>query len=181
MALSRRACSAVTTLTASREHKKDNGQLISDGTAVLHELIMDRLPSYKRLLSFQRGEMRLLVYSLEKHHTVTIKSVRAQNTGLAGLAGTFEVFGVHHNVNLEISPGYGYTGIIVALLVDLNPIMAIFAAIFFGGLINGSVTMITSTGVHTSITYVVQAMILISVLFSRALIKYRIRRIQHVE
>lgn len=82
----RKGVSTVTTLTASREHKKDNGQLISDGTAVLHQLIMDRLPSYKRLLSFQRGEMRLLVYSLEKYHTVTIKSVRAQNTGLAGLA-----------------------------------------------------------------------------------------------
>lgn len=82
----RKGVSTVTTLTASREHKKDNGQLISDGTAVLHQLILDRLPSYKRLLSFQRGEMRLLVYSLEKYHNVTIKSVRAQNTGLAGLA-----------------------------------------------------------------------------------------------
>lgn len=101
--------------------------------------------------------------------------------GLAGLAGAFELFGVHHNVNMDISPGYGYTGIIVALLVDLNPILVIFAAIFFGGLINGSVTMITSTGVHTSITYVVQALILISVLVCRALINYRIRRIKYVE
>jgi simple sugar transport system permease protein len=100
---------------------------------------------------------------------------------LAGLAGAFELFAVHHNVNMDISPGYGYTGIIVALLVELNPILVIFAAIFFGGLINGSVTMITSTGVHTSITYVIQAMVLISVLVCRALIKYRIRRIQHVE
>lgn len=101
--------------------------------------------------------------------------------GLAGLAGAFELFGVHHNVNMDLSPGYGYTGIIVALLVDLNPILVIFAAIFFGGLINGSVTMITSTGVHTSITYVIQAMVLISVLVCRALVTYRIRRIQHVE
>jgi ABC-type uncharacterized transport system permease subunit len=101
--------------------------------------------------------------------------------GLAGLAGAFELFGVHHNVNMDISPGYGYTGIIVALLVDLNPIFVIFAAVFFGGLINGSVTMITSTGVHTSITYVIQAMILILVLLSRALINYRIQRIKHVE
>jgi simple sugar transport system permease protein len=101
--------------------------------------------------------------------------------GLAGLAGAIELFGVHHNVNMDLSPGYGYTGIIVALLVELNPILVIFAAIFFGGLINGSVTMITSTGVHTSITYVIQAMVLISVLVCRAFVKYRIRRIQHVE
>lgn len=77
----------VNTLTANREHKKDTAAvLVSDGTEVLHQLIQDRLPSYKRLLSFQRGEMRLLVYSREKNHTVTVKSVRAQNTGLAGLA-----------------------------------------------------------------------------------------------
>ncbi len=63
--------------------------------------------------------------------------------GLAGLAGSLELFGVHHNVNMDLSPGYGYTGIIVALLIDLNPILVIFAAIFFGGLINGSVTMIS--------------------------------------
>lgn len=101
--------------------------------------------------------------------------------GLAGLAGVFELFGVHHNVNMDISPGYGYTGIIVALLVDLNPVLVIFAAIFFGGLINGSVTMITTTGIHTSITYVIQALILISVMVSRALTNYRIRRISHAE
>ena len=101
--------------------------------------------------------------------------------GLAGLAGSIELFGVHHNVNMDLSPGYGYTGIIVALLVELNPILVIFAAIFFGGLINGSVTMITSTGVHTSVTYVIQAMVLISVLVCRALVNYRIRRIQDVE
>jgi len=101
--------------------------------------------------------------------------------GLAGLAGAIELFGVHHNVNMDLSPGYGYTGIIVALLVDLNPILVIFAAIFFGGLINGSVTMVTSTGVHTSITYVIQALVLISVLVCRAMVNYRIRRIQDVE
>jgi len=100
--------------------------------------------------------------------------------GLAGLAGVGELFGVHHNVNLDISPGYGYTGIIIAMLAELHPIFVILAAIFFGGLINGSIILVTSTGVHTSIVFVIQALVLIAVLVSRALMKYRIRRISHV-
>lgn len=100
--------------------------------------------------------------------------------GLAGLAGVGELFGVHHNLNMDVSPGYGYTGIIIAMLAELHPIFVIFAAIFFGGLINGSVILVTSTGVHTSIIFVIQSLVLISVLVSRALMKYRIRRIAHV-
>ena len=101
--------------------------------------------------------------------------------GLAGLAGAGEVFGVQHNVSMDISPGYGYTGIIVAMVAELNPIVTILVAILFGGLINGSVILVTTIGTHTSIIFVIQAFVLMSVLVSRALMKYRIRRIPHVE
>jgi simple sugar transport system permease protein len=101
--------------------------------------------------------------------------------GLAGLAGAGEVFGVHHNVSTEISPGYGYTGIIVAMVAELNPLAVIPTAILFGGLINGSVILVTTTGTHTSIIFVIQAFVLLSVLISRVLMKYRIRRVPHVE
>jgi hypothetical protein len=84
----RKGVSTIDTLTASRDHTKSKSteMFLQDGTGVLHRLIQERLPSYTRLLSFQRGEMRLLVYSLNKHHSASIKSVRAQNTGIAGLA-----------------------------------------------------------------------------------------------
>ena len=101
--------------------------------------------------------------------------------GLAGLAGAGEVFGVHHNLSMDVSPGYGYTGIIVAMVAELNPLVVILVAILFGGLINGSVILVTTTGTHTSIIFVIQALVLMSVLISRALMKYRIRRIAHVE
>lgn len=99
--------------------------------------------------------------------------------GLAGLAGAGEVFGVHHNVSMGISPGYGYTGIIVAMVAELNPLIVIVVAILFGGLINGSVILATVTGTHTSIIFVIQAFVLLSVLVFRALMKYRIRRVAH--
>jgi simple sugar transport system permease protein len=82
---------------------------------------------------------------------------------------------------MDISPGYGYTGIIVAMVAELNPLVLILVAILFGGLINGSVLLVTEIGTHTSIIFVIQAMVLLSVLISRALMKYHIRRIAHVE
>ncbi len=54
---------------------------------------------------------------------------------LAGLAGVSEITGVVHRLQGSISPGYGFTGIIVAWLAKLNPIAVIFVSILFGGLI----------------------------------------------
>lgn len=54
---------------------------------------------------------------------------------LAGLAGMSEITGVVHRLQGNISPGYGFTGIIVAWLAKLNPAAVIFVSILFGGLI----------------------------------------------
>jgi ABC-type uncharacterized transport system permease subunit len=101
--------------------------------------------------------------------------------GLAGLAGASELFGVHHNISMGISPGYGYTGIIVAMVAELNPLIVVLVAILFGGLINGSVILVTVTGTHTSIIFVIQAFVLLSVLIFRSLMKFRVRWVSHVE
>jgi simple sugar transport system permease protein len=98
--------------------------------------------------------------------------------GLAGLAGASEVFGVHHRVQMEISIGYGYTGIIVAMLAELNPLLTILTAFFFGGLINGSIKLVTSIGVPTALIYAMQAIILLFILTARVFSRYRIRRVR---
>ena len=41
--------------------------------------------------------------------------------GLAGLAGYSEVTGLKGNLTLDLSPGFGYTGIVVAMLAQLHP------------------------------------------------------------
>jgi len=99
--------------------------------------------------------------------------------GLAGLAGTGEVFAVHHRLQMEISSNYGYTGIIVGMLAELNPLVTVLTAIFFGGLINGSVRLVTSMGIPTALIFAIQAIMLIFILAARALIRYRIRRKHH--
>ncbi len=100
--------------------------------------------------------------------------------GLAGLAGAGEVFGVHHKLQMDISPGYGYTGIIVGMLAELHPLVTIITAIFFGGLINGSVKLVTAIGIPTALIYAIQAIILIFILAARVLTRYRIRRVTDV-
>ena len=58
------------------------------GTFILHGMMTRRLPSYERIVSYQRGQMRLEIFALQKKHDVDVEVVytRAQNTGRAGLA-----------------------------------------------------------------------------------------------
>jgi len=97
--------------------------------------------------------------------------------GLAGLAGAGEVFGVHHKLQMEISPGYGYTGIIVGMLAELHPLVTIITAVFFGGLINGSVKLVTSIGIPTALIFAIQAIILIFILAARVITRFRVRKV----
>jgi ABC-type uncharacterized transport system permease subunit len=96
--------------------------------------------------------------------------------GLCGLAGVGELFGVQHRLRLDLSPGYGYTGIIVAMLADLNPIGVIPAAILFGGLLHGSVRMQVITGIDQAAVGAIQAIVLLFFLTSQVLTRYRVQR-----
>lgn len=57
---------------------------------------------------------------------------------LSGLVGVNEVMGHQHRVIEGFSPGYGFTGIAVALLARSHPIGILFSAILFGALQNGA-------------------------------------------
>ncbi len=100
---------------------------------------------------------------------------------VAGLSGAIELFGSQYRIRMDLSTGYGFTGIIVALLGGLNPLAIIPAGIFFGGLINGSIRMQIITKVPTALISAVQAIILLFLLASQAITRYRIRRIRDVE
>ena len=61
--------------------------------------------------------------------------VMALSGALAGLAGMSEISGVVHRLQGSISPGYGFTGIIIAWLAKLNPLAVIVVSVLFGALI----------------------------------------------
>src|SRR5690606_15173171 len=56
---------------------------------------------------------------------------------IGGIAGAGEVLGVHYRFISEFSPGYGWDGLIIALLAKNNPIAVLVVAFFFGILKNG--------------------------------------------
>lgn len=95
--------------------------------------------------------------------------------GLAGLAGMSEVSGVSHRLMYGISPGYGYTAIIVAWLAKLNPWGMIVTSLFVGGLIVGGYSVQT-IGLPSSMSLMLQGAILICLIGGEMLGKYRLVR-----
>ena len=155
------------------------GFLIAVGLAILIYWILKRTPYGYGLRALGANPVATQFQGVNVSRMIIV--TMCISGGLAGLAGVGEVFGVHHNLATDISPGYGYTGIIVGMVAELNPLIVILVAILFGGLINGSVLLVTTAGVNTSIIFIIQAMVMLAVLVSRALMKYRIRRIAYVE
>lgn len=95
--------------------------------------------------------------------------------GLAALAGVSEVAGLKGNLTLDISPGYGYSGIVVAMLAMLNPLGVVAAAIFVAGLFVGADAMSRSAGVPSYIANVMVATALLTMVVAILLSRYRVR------
>jgi len=102
--------------------------------------------------------------------------VMAVSGGLAGLAGVSEVFGTHHRLFAGISPGYGYTGIVVAMLAGLHPLGVVLAALFVAMIFVGADGMSRALGVPNAIADVIVAMSLLTMLTALLLTRYRVRR-----
>ena len=94
---------------------------------------------------------------------------------LAGLAGICEVAGPVGQLQPSISPGYGFTAIIVAFLGRLNPIVVLLAGIVLGISYLGGEAAQVVLGVSGKTTQVFQGMLLFFILACDTLIRYRVR------
>jgi simple sugar transport system permease protein len=88
---------------------------------------------------------------------------------LAGLAGGVEVTGVTFALYENLSPGFGYTAIAVALLAGLDPLWVVPSAIVFGALEAGGAAMQRDAGVPSGFVAVVEATIMLALLAGRVL------------
>ena len=86
--------------------------------------------------------------------------------GMAGLAGAIELMGVHHRLVEEVSPEYGFTAIIIAVLGRGNPIRVLFVSFLFAVLTVGADGMRRSLGIPVSVGSILQALVLLFVLGS---------------
>jgi ABC-type uncharacterized transport system permease subunit len=84
--------------------------------------------------------------------------------GLAGIAGTVEVAGLHYRIIDGFASNYGSIAILVALLGKKHPAGVVLSSILFGGLIIGTDAMTRSVDVAGSIVFVIQGVIVLCVL-----------------
>ncbi|MDH5537846.1 MAG: ABC transporter permease [Rhizobacter sp.] len=105
---------------------------------------------------------------------VTVK-VALLSGALAGLAGAIEVAGRAGYVTLDMSPGYGYTGIVIAMLAALHPLGVVAAAVFVAGILVGADSMSRAVNVPTYIADVIVSVSLLAMLVATMLAQYRLR------
>ncbi len=96
--------------------------------------------------------------------------------GLAALAGFSEVAGLKGSLTLDLSPGFGYTGIIVAMLALLNPLAVVAAALFVAGIFVGADSMSRAVGVPTYLADIMLATALLLMVLAILLTRFRVVR-----
>ena len=99
----------------------------------------------------------------------TIILVFLVSGALAGLAGMSEVSGVVHRLQDRISPGYGFTAIIIAYLAKFGPFRVVIASILFGALILAG-REIQPSGIPAMI----QGFVLFAIIVAEVLVRYRV-------
>ncbi len=93
--------------------------------------------------------------------------------GIAGLAGVMEVFGAHHFLIKNFSPGFGFQGIGVAALGNFHPLGSVISALFFALLQVGGESMQRSAGIPVDIITIMQAVLVLTILMIRSVIDSR--------
>jgi len=93
---------------------------------------------------------------------------------LAGLAGAIEVAGRTGYVTLDMSPGYGFSGIVIAMLAALNPLGVVAASVFVAGILVGADSMSRAVVVPTYIADVIVSVSLLSMLVATFAAQYRV-------
>jgi simple sugar transport system permease protein len=83
---------------------------------------------------------------------------------LAGIAGSIEVSGVTFALYENLSPGYGYTAIAVALIAGLNPLGVVASGIIFVILETGAIALQREFAVPSSIASIVEAALILAAL-----------------
>ncbi len=96
--------------------------------------------------------------------------------GLAALAGFSEVAGLKGSLTLDLSPGFGYTGIIVAMLALLNPLGVVLAALFVAGIFVGADSMSRAADVPTYLADIMLATALLLMVLAIMLTRFRVVR-----
>lgn len=119
------------------------------------------------------GESSIAAHYAGMNYIRNILLVMFVSGGLAGIAGMTEVSGITQRLQHGISPGYGYSAIIIAWLARLNPWAVVVVSFLFGGLLVGGYSIQTS-GFPAATVAMLQGAILFFVVGGEIFVKYRL-------
>ena len=90
---------------------------------------------------------------------------------IAGMGGAVELLGKQYRLMSGFGSGFGFDGVAIALIAQLNPLASLIVAIFFGALSTGASSMQVGIMVPTAIVEIIRALIIIFSVAGVALIK----------
>jgi ABC-type uncharacterized transport system permease subunit len=145
-----------------------SGLLLALGVSIVAGWVLRRTAAGFRLIA--AGESPSAATSAGRIDVMaTTTRTFLMSGALAGLAGGVEVLGVTFALYENISPGYGYTAIAVALLARLDPWRVVATALLFGGLEAGAGAMQRDAGVPSTLVTVIEAALILAVIAVGAL------------
>lgn len=150
-----------------------SGLLMASGLAVVVWLI-ERFTRFGFALRAAGANARAAAFAgLPVRRTVLLCALLSG--ALAGLAGVGEVAGRAGYVTLDMSPGYGYAGIVIAMLAGLHPLGVVLSAVFVAAVMVGADSMSRVIGVPNYIADVIVATALLAMLVAALLTRYRLK------
>lgn len=150
------------------------GFLIAIGTAAIAHVIMAMTVWGLRVRAV--GENAAAARHAGIPVTRVFLAVAFASGALAGLAGVSEVAGLKGYLTTDLSPGFGYTGIVVAMLAGLSPLGVVVAALFIASVFVGTDSMSRAMGISSFLADLTVSMSLICVLLGGFFTRFRIRR-----
>jgi simple sugar transport system permease protein len=138
-----------------------SGVMIVVLLAIILWIILFRLPVGFRLRVIGQNPRaaRFAGINVSRHVAIAL----ALSGGVAAIGGAIEVAGVTGRLYENISPGYGYTGIAVAMLGRLHPLGVLPAAFLFGALESGARALQRNMGISPVLAEVIQGMVILFV------------------
>lgn len=90
---------------------------------------------------------------------------------IAGLGGSIELHGKQFRLMSGFGKGFGFDGVAIALIAQLNPLASMVVAIFFAILRKGSSTLQTGMKIPTSVVDIIQALVIVFAVAGTAMLK----------
>jgi simple sugar transport system permease protein len=135
---------------------------------VIHYFLFNTSGGFRlRAVGLNRTASRFNGFAVNKYTLLSF----IVSGGIAGLGGSVELLGTQYRLMSGFGQGFGFDGVAIALIAQLNPLATVFIAYFFAVLRTGATTMQVGTGVPTSVIDIIQAMVIVFAVAGFAIVR----------